>query len=344
MITINDLAKLANVSKSTVSKALNDRPDVSADTKAKIQKLAERHKFTPNGFGKSLKSRVTNNIGVIFTRENTPLSHNPFFSRILEGIESELAINNFNLILNIIPETPHQALPKMIRERTVDGIILIGVFSDSFIESVLAAGISAVQVDPKRNISGLSQVFIDNEHGAFLATKHLIEAGHKRIGFICADISRLSFAERLKGYLKALKHCGLEADDQFIKSNANVSELENGYDQVKDMIEKNQPTAIFVANDINALYGYQAARDLGLEIAEDISFVAFDDIWSSKFANPPLTTVRVYKEELGSIGVRILLQTINGEITQPANTIVPVKLIERKSVRIAPIANTNVMG
>lgn len=328
MITIEKLAELTNVSKSTVSKALNDRPDVSPATKRKIQKVAKEYNFMPNAAGKSLKSKVTKNVGVIFTREQHPLSNNPFFSRILEGIEAELAINHYNLVLNIIQENSVNELPRMIQEKSVDGLILIGIFNDQFIEGVLQSKIHVVQVDPKRDYSSFSQVFIDNEHGAFLATQYLINHGHKNIGFISGELNRLSFQQRLDGYLKALKHYRLASDETLIECGG----IEDGYDQVKRIIKRNRPTAIFVTNDLNALMGYNAIHDAGLRIPEDISVIGFDDIWSAKVAKPPLTTIRVYKEEMGSIGVRTLLKTINGEIDSPVNTIVPVRLIERQSV------------
>ncbi len=328
MITIDKIAELTNVSKSTVSKALNDRPDVSPATKRKIKEVAKQYNFIPNAAGKSLKSKITKNVGVIFTREQHPLSNNPFFSRILEGIEAELAINNYNLVLNIIQQNAASELPRMIREKRVDGLILIGVFNDKFIEGVLDSQIHVVQVDPKRDIPNFSQVFIDNEHGAFLATQYLINHGHQRIAFVSGEIKRLSFKQRLEGYLKALEHYGVKSDNKLIQCGG----IEDGYNQVKMLLEHERPTAIFVANDLNALMGYNAIHDAGLRIPEDISVIGFDDIWSAKVSKPPLTTIRVYKEELGSIGVRTLLKTIHHEIDGPVNNIMPVRLIERQSV------------
>lgn len=330
MITIDEIARLANVSKSTVSKALNDRHDVSPATKTKILKIAQQYHFTPNVFGKSLKSKITKNIGVIFTREKQPLSNNPFFSRILEGIEAELAINNYNLVLNILPDNSEGELPRMIRERYVDGLLLIGVFHDQFVDQLSSHHLPVVQIDPKQNRPEFSQVFIDNEHGAHVATQYLIDAGHRKIGFISGELSRLSFKQRLDGYKKTLAHNGIAIDDNLIKAYG----IEEGYEQVSTLIDQEHPTALFCTNDINAMHGYKAIHDMKLRIPDDISFIGFDDIWSAAVAAPPLTTVRVYKEELGSIGVRRLLEMINSTSAQPSNTIVPVKLIVRQSVRM----------
>lgn len=334
MITIDKLAKLANVSKSTVSKALNDRPDVSAATKRKILEISRQYNFTPSAFGKGLKSKITKNIGVIFTREKQPLLNNPFFSRILEGIEAELALNEYDLILNIIQGNNTNDIPRMIKERRVDGIILIGIFNDVFIERIIEEEVKVVQVDPKHNIKSFSQVFIDNEHGGFLATQHLIDNGHEKIGFISGDLQRLSFRQRLEGYRKALEHYNLIYDKNLLRCGG----LEDGYSQFQSLIKEEKPTAIFCANDYNALLGYNSITDLGFKIPEDISVIGFDDIWSSSVSKPPLSTIRVYKEELGSIGVRTLLRIINGELDGPVHVIMPVKLVSRGSVKNINIA------
>lgn len=329
MITIKDIARLSNVSVSTVSKALNNRPDVGAATRKKILAIADQHHFSPNAFGKGLKSRTTENIGAIFCRELQPLSGNPFYSRVLEGIEAEIAINNYNLVLHLLPDENSTSLPKMIRERQVDGVVLIGLFRKQFIDKIIENNTPLVLIDPKVSNDCCCQVLIDNEHGAFSATQYLVNSGHKRIGFISGDLSRLSFKQRYDGYLKALKFNKLKVDQSLIKTGG----IEKGYEHVKKLLQlEDRPTAIFAANDINAVFGYKAIHDMNLNIPEDISLIGFDDIELSRISSPPLSTIRVYKEEMGSIAVRTLLRIINKETECPVTTIVPVKLIERESV------------
>ena len=246
---MKDLAKIADCSISTVSKALNGRPDVSEQTRKKILKIAAAHNFVPNAFGKDLKRKCTENIGVVFCREEQPLSGNPFYSRVLEGIEAELAINNYNLILHLQAEEKAK-LPKMLREKRVDGVVLVGVLDQAFVELVKTIQIPAVHIDPKIYIEDLNQVLIDNEHGAFQATQYLINNGHTQIGFISGDLDRMSFRQRYKGYRKALAHYKIEYNDQIVQTGG----LEKGYDHVAQIMKlKNRPTAIFSANDINAI-------------------------------------------------------------------------------------------
>ena len=329
MITIDQLAKLANVSKSTVSKALNDRPDVSRETKEKIVNIARKYDFTPNAFGKGLKTRRTGNLGVIFYRDIVPLSTNPFYSRVLEGIEAEVAVNNLNLILNIISEEQQSELPKMVREKQIDGLILVGILNKEYVERILNVYKNTILVDPKSTTACCSQVLIDNELGAFQATEYLIRKGHTRIGFISGSLDRLSFSQRYDGYQKALKRNRLPLDARLVRTGG----IESGYDHVKELLIQQKPTAIFAANDINAIYGYKAIHELNMRIPRDISVVGFDDIELARLANPPLTSVRVYKEELGSLAVRMLVKIINNELKEARTVIVPTKLVERESVR-----------
>ncbi len=326
MITIKEIAKLANVSQSTVSKALNDKPDVNSETKRKIIELAKQYDFVPNAFGKGLKKRTTENIGVIFCREHQPLSGNPFYSRVLEGIESEIGMNNYNLLLHLIPECNQDALPKMVRERQVDGLILVGILRDDFVNKIISAKVPVVLVDPKYNIQDCAQVFIDNEHGAFIAVQYLINNGHRKIGFISGDLSRLSFKQRYDGYIKAVK----SNREDYVKTGG----LEQGYEHVKSMLSQpERPTAIFSANDINAICGYKAVQELNFNIPDDVSFVGFDDIDLARISTPALTTIGVHKQELGSIAVRTLFRILKGELARPVHTIVPVDLVERESVK-----------
>lgn len=329
-ITIKDIAKLANVSQSTVSKALNDRPDVGLETKEHILRIAEQHNFLPNASGKALKQKLTENIGVIFRRDDNPLSSNPFYSRVLEGIEAELAFNDYNLMLHLIPEQKLPVLPKMVRKKQVDAVVLVGIKHEEFVRQLQLANVPVILVDPKTDIPNCSQVLIDNENGAFLATQHLIRNGHKKIGFISGDLSRFSFKQRFNGYLKALKYHGIPVEENLIRAGG----VEAGYDLTRSLLmSDSRPTAIFAANDINAIYGYKAINEFDLQIPEDISVVGFDDIDLSKMAAPPLTTVRVYKEELGSVAVRNLRQMIHEKSTACTTTIIPVRFIQRESVR-----------
>ncbi|MCB9502164.1 MAG: LacI family DNA-binding transcriptional regulator [Deferribacteres bacterium] len=328
-LTINDIARLANVSKSTVSKVLNDKPDVGLATKKKVMQIVEKHNFVPNASGKSLKKRATENIGVIFRKDDNPLS-NPFFSRVLEGIEAEIAFNDLNLMLYSMPSNKKSSLPKIVKERKIDGVILVGTRNEEFVRELQKTNLPLIVVDPRADISDCQQVLIDNENGAFLATQYLINKGHKRIGFIAGELSEHSFGQRYTGYLKALKSEGLPIDETIVKTGG----YEAGYELTKSLLQVSErPSAIFAANDINAVLAYKAINEFNLSIPDDISIIGFDDIYLARMAIPPLTTVRVYKEELGSLAVRSMRDMINEGSDKRSIIIMPIKLIKRNSVK-----------
>jgi LacI family transcriptional regulator len=324
---IRTLAKMAGVSPSTASKALNDRGDVSPETRERVLAIAREHGYSPNSFGKGLKTRSTENIGVVFSRDQHALSDNPFYSKVLEGVESELSMNNHNTILNIIQPT-HRALPKMVRERHVDGVILIGVFHPELLARLRSEKMPVVLVDPQNPTDGFAQIHIDNEYGAFLATDYLVRAGHRKIGFVSGDLNRLSFRQRMDGYRKALSASRLALEAKYIRTGG----LEDGYALFKSLMEQEEPTAVFAANDINAIRGYKAVHDLGLRIPADVSIVGFDDIDLAAMASPPLTTVRVHKHEFGSIAARTILNLVRGDKPSNPYIVMPTQLIERGSV------------
>jgi len=326
MPNMEDIAEIAGVSVSTVSKAINNKSDINEQTQKKILEIAEAYNYKP----KNQQLQDTGNIGVIFCHESHPVSLNPFYSRVLEGIEGEVAINNYNLLLNFFSQKDKEKIPKILDEKNVDGLILVGVIEKQFLEMVKETNIPSVLVDPKITVSDFSEIFIDNEHGSFLATQYLIKNGHEEIGFISGELDRRSFRQRYKGYQKSLKYNNLDIKDKYIKTGG----LEEGYKHTEELLQlDNPPTAIFAVNDINAIYGIKAAKKNGVQVPDDLSFIGFDDIDMAKMSTPPLTTIRVYKEEMGSIAVRQLLKALNGDVNNQTNTILPIKLIERESVK-----------
>ncbi len=333
-VTIKDIAKMAEVSPATVSKALNGKPDVGEATRKHIQDIAKKYNFRPNSLGRGLKGGLTENIGVIFVRESRPLTMNFFYSHILEGIELELNKRNNNMVLHLLPSTPRPEPPKLLTGRWLDGVILVGVARRTIIDQIQQFGLPVVLVDPRMAATDCAQVLIDNAQGGFAATEHLINQGHKNIGFISGTLDRQSFSERLEGYRQALGHYGISYDEKHVQTGG----LEQGYQQMQNLLESEEPpTAIFAANDINGIFAYKAIREAGLSIPEDISVVGFDDIDLATHSSPPLTTVRVFKEEMGAMAVRLLLDLVSGKELSSSTIMVPTQLVERESV--APLAN-----
>jgi DNA-binding LacI/PurR family transcriptional regulator len=223
----------------------------------------------------------------------------------------------------------------LVEERSVDGILLRSAddIEEEFLEILEGAGMPYVVV--KRRIPGrrMNCVVSDDLSGATMATNHLIDLGHRRIGFVCAK-PHITFAqERLQGYRAALDGCGIEPEAHLVRQQPNFT-TEEGYRAVKDLLElPSPPSALFVASDTMALGAYRAIRDLGLDVPDDVSLVGYDDISPAAVLQPPLTTVRTSYYDFGRLAAELLLDIIEGREAPPQQRIVEPVLIIRDSTR-----------
>jgi LacI family transcriptional regulator len=326
--TIMDVARETGVSYSTVSRALSGYEFVKPSTRDKVLKAAEKMGYVPNQQARSLAGGRSNLIGVL-----VPGLTNGYISEIIRGIDEELTNSNYNLILY----TTHRyhgresSYVATIMNGAADGLILVvPLLSTAYLDALREQNFPYVLVDQSDTAEKSSIVNATNWQGAYDATRYLIELGHRRIGFI-AGLSELSGSvERLEGYRAALheQHIPVRHDyiveGQFIESG--------GYRAMQKLLNlAEMPTAIFAANDLSAFGAMDAIRERGLHIPEDISIVGFDDIAQAAFVYPKLTTVRQPLEEMGRVGVRMLLQNVANPDGSPRRTTLQTELIVRES-------------
>lgn len=330
--TIRDVAKGAGVCISTVSNALNNRWYVSATTKARILKVAKKLDYHPSGIARSLVRRKTENIGFILYRNPERLFSNPFYSRIVDGVEEQVLTQGYNLLISAFDiGSKDQALPKLIREKNVDGLILAGAISKDFILVLRKEGFPIVLVDNYLKNEKINCVVIDNTHGAVDAVEYLFKLGHKKIGFLCGPPLHISNQERFKGYKLRLDELGIKFDRSIVAQGDNT--IEGGYNAMQKLLEKiSGITAVFACNDDMAIGAMRAIREKGLEIPDDISLMGFDDIEMAAHTQPPLTTIRVPKEEMGRVAATMLISELEG-VSQKAGLriVMPAELVIRQS-------------
>jgi len=331
MVTIRDIARLAKVSEATVSKALNDRPDVGADTKRHVLTIAKKKKFTPHAFGRALRTKSTGNIGLIlYLTPDVKVSRDPFFTFILEGVEAEAAIEGYNVILTIPRDKAADSIPKILQEKKVDGLVVIGILKRSILNLLAETKVPQIHVDPQIPVDHFSRIMIDNERGGCDITQLLIQKGHERIAFIADDLKRLSFVQRCRGYREGLKSNGIPFNPRYVGT-----EFRKVFGRFAGKKEARQrPTAVVFGNDNRYIESLEDIRAMSLNVPGDLSVVGFDDIFQARQLTPPLTTVRVYKEEMGSLAVRNLIRMIRKKDAVPTTTIVPVRIVERESVKM----------
>jgi LacI family transcriptional regulator len=335
--TIKDVAKKAGVSITTVSFVLNNRTDVviSEEVKKRVAKVALDLDYHPSAMAAGLAGKRTRNLGVIFFQEDKIIS-NQFYSFVIEGIVRETIEKGFNLFFSFLEPSyeGYQNLPKIIREKNVDGVILVGRGDARMVADIKTRRIPAVAIDPFPAYSEIDLVEIDNKRGGFIAAEHLIQLGHKQIGLLTIADGRPSIEERNEGWRLALLKNGLESNYANVFECQSLS-FQGGYEKAKEILQKNKKlTALFCVNDEMAAGAMRAAQELGRPVPGNLSVVGFDNVAVSQYTNPALTTVNVPKEQMGKLAVTRMLEIIENKDTAALKQEVPVELVLRNSTAI----------
>ena len=328
------MAKRAGLSLSTVSLTINNSGYVSQETRAKVSRAVEELGYHPSRAARVLASNRSGNIGFILSNDHFSLME-PFYTRIFLGTEFEARNHNFYVLLTTVGRQLRKPsdMPRFLLERNVDGIIIAGKVNANLVEYIEALGLPMVLVDYEIPRKRVSTVLIDNRKGGQLATHHLITAGgHRNIGFIGGDVGHPSIRERLASFKQTMNENDCPIDKEFIVDDEPDTRVHNGYNAAERMLNgKKRPTAIFAANDAMAIGCLRYAKNRGMKVPDDLAIVGFDDIEMSSHVDPRLTTVRVFKEELGAHAVRRLLEAVQSKTQAVVTTHVPVELVVRES-------------
>ncbi len=328
--TIKDIAKLANVSHTTVSRALNDSPLINEETKQRIKTIAEQLSYTPNYSAKSLVLNRSYNMGLFFFH---PLfRHVPgvFFHETVRGASSVIK-DRYNLVVKGIDDYTHyQGLTK----KSFDGILVMSQ-SDAdqpFIEELLAKEIPLVVINRDVGNERITNIVSDDLAGAFQLVEHMIGQGHRRIGIIEGKRGFRSSEARKAGYIKAMRQHGLTSRESWRKQGEY--DAESGYAAMKEMLASPElPTAVFCFNDDMALGAVKAVTEAGLRVPDDLSVAGFDDNLVSGYISPALTTVKRPIESMSKEGAARLLELLENKGAGPQKVSLRTELLIRQSVK-----------
>ncbi len=335
-VTINDIAKRAGVSKTAVSFAFNMPGRLSERTTQHILQVAREMGYTPNPIARSLNTRRTNTLGVLLPQDIPAVLRNPFFAELLSGIGE--VCNTYGHSLLLVPPL-RGSLVEATYAALVDGCIVTGLEThDPAMRALKQRRIPFVMVDvePEEDIPAVS---VDDATGAYLAMKHVLEMGHRRIGIA----SFVSFTGRLEdytgtlrrrfdGYLRALREHGLSLDDHQVRLVECSCDLEGGKLAFHQFWNSGaRATAIVALSDIIAFGVIQAAAEQGVHVPGDLSVVGFDDIAVSRLVHPPLTTVRQPIREKGKRAAEMFIQLLHHERLEQTSMRLPVEFVVRQS-------------
>jgi len=335
--TIRDVAKKAGLSLSTVSLVLNKKGYVSEATKQKVLSIIKELDFHPQPSARGLASNLSGNIGFILTDEHFSQSE-PFYTRIFLGTELEARRHSYYILLTTVSKTVKQTeeMPRFLFDNNVDGIIIAGKIGSSWIDYIVNKHIPLILIDfvsPR-----VSSIIMDNKAGAELVMQHLFQGGHKKIGFIGGDIKHPSVQERYVTYRNMLLGAGVLPSDQWECVDRANTTMVDGFEAARRIFshDGNRPTAIFAANDVMAIGCMRYLTEQGLNVPKDIAVVGFDNIEAGLHVDPPLTTINVHREEMGSLAVRRMVEMIRDKSAVVTKTVTPVELVVRESCGFKP--------
>ena len=331
-ITIQQIADQAKVSIQTVSRVINNRPDVSVATRQRILDIIEQTGFQPSATARGLANKRTYTLGLV-----TADFSDFWFSQVVTGAEKEAHAHGYYFMLGSATFTPKEE-PKFLRlltERHVEGVLFVhaSLLEDlEHLNRLKGSGIPVVTVGNYMPDSGLATLDVDNIMGGRKATEYLLELGHSRIAMLTGPSEWKSAHDRTEGYFQALKAAGVSVDISLIRYGNWLHK--GGYLGMQSLLEnKASFTAVFAHNDRIARGAISALHEAGLRVPEDISIVGYDDIPEAEFSDPPLTTIRQPMEEIGQAATRLLIQMINDRTAAPSQFLFDTKLIVRSSCK-----------
>ncbi|MGD6816307.1 LacI family DNA-binding transcriptional regulator [Metabacillus sp. 84] len=333
MTTIYDVARKAGVSSTTVSKALNNYPDVSEKTKNAILTVAAEMGYLPNSHAQSLSTKKSWSIGVMFTEDNEVGMKHPFFNAVIESFRKHAENEGYDLIFpsrNL--RNRNTSYLEHFQYRGVDGIIIIcSDQNDPLVLEILDSPIPIVVIDMNKVNS--SVIHSDNVTGGENAVDYLLKLGHTKIAHIAGSSSTFSGKARIQGYRNAMNNANLPIPDGYLIDGGMFS-IQEGRAGMEKLLElQDQPTAVFVAGDQMAIGAMEAIKEKGLAVPGDISIIGFDDIEMAMYVSPKLTTIKQDTDAIGKQAALLLVSQMIHKKKSIRTEMIPVQLIERESCK-----------
>ncbi|WP_085638066.1 MULTISPECIES: LacI family DNA-binding transcriptional regulator [unclassified Pseudomonas] len=327
MATIKDVAALAGISYTTVSHVVNKTRPVSEEVRLKVEAAIKSLDYVPSAVARSLKAKTTATIGLL-----VPNSLNPYFAELARGIEDYCERNGYCVILCNSDDDPEKQRNylRVLLEKRIDGLIVASAGGDDGLVQGLT-GVKTPMVIVDRGLDGVDAdlVRIDHEYGAYLATRHLLELGHRDIATIGGPVSTSVAQMRLAGFRRAMDEAGVTVSPGRVLESDFTST--GGYNAAALLLEGNPPTAIFAGNDMIGIGVLRAAAERNVRVPTELSVIGFDDIQMSRYVYPALTTVGQSILQLGEMAAEVLLRRIASPSLATDQRIVTPSIVLRES-------------
>ena len=321
-LTITDVALAAGVSVATVSKVINGRDGIATATSARVLGVVQELGYESSLVARSLRSHHTHVIGILVAE------FEPFSAEILKGAGSGLGDTDYELLAYTgARQSGHAGWERRYLSRLsgtlIDGAIIV---TPTVVDA--DAGVPVVAIDPHAGSAELPSVESDNLAGGLLATRHLIELGHRRIAFLAGRPDLESSRQREGGFRQALSEAGIEVDPSLVRMSDYRRDAAH-QPAIELLSRPDRPTAVFAGNDLSAIGTMEAAQEMGLDVPGDVSVIGFDDIPEAARTTPALSTVRQPIQQMGSAAVELLIALLDGRIPENTHVRLPTSLVLR---------------
>ena len=333
---IDDIARLAGVSKAAVSLALNNKAGVSEATRQHILEISQAHGYTPRTFKSHKVSPKNNSIIRFVACKNTDIitdryESQPFFNELIHHLTAYAREQGHTLIISSIPiQNLHEEIQTLEQEQPSAGILMLGTnLTASLLEDVLAVHPHIVILDTWFEHIDASFVAINNYLGGYQAGRHLLSLGYKSIAYVESDVRILNFVKRKEGFMAALKEVGMELEGNFamepmlvVSQDAFKTEIGNA---------KQLPEVVFCENDYMAISAIKTFQELAIKVPDQVAVMGFDNILESKVISPELTTIHVKKDVMAKTAMDILLRKISDQEGHNSGVLINTEVVERNS-------------
>ncbi|MBN1873588.1 MAG: LacI family DNA-binding transcriptional regulator [Anaerolineae bacterium] len=327
-VTIKDVARAAGVSRQTVSRAINDRGEISEETRDRVLSIAKEMGYRPSSIARGLATQRTGTLGLV-----VPDVANPFFADVAQGAEHAAYAEGYSVFLCNTNEDPQRELAVLqsLEEKRVDGVVLCSSrLEENELREALTHQTAVVLLNRWLGDSNVGTVLIDDEYGGRLATEHLLQTGHHMVGFLAGPPASRSGRRRAKGYRAAMIRAGSGDPEAWILHC--IPTVEGGRIAARQFLTAYpQVDAFFCYNDLVAVGALKASLELGRSIPDELAIIGFDDIPLAALVTPALTTCHVPRYELGRQAMQLLLDRIDGCTDMCRELLVQPELIIRDS-------------
>jgi LacI family transcriptional regulator len=336
-----EIAKLAGVSRSTVSRVINNYPNVPEETRQRVLAVIEKYNYVPHASARMLAGKTSKIIGLIIidTKDvaQEKVYSSSYFSQFTSLVIDNAKKQGYNVLVCIVSNlNDFNNVRDIFYNKTISGGIFIGGMDNApEIKAIVNLGhkVAVIGQDTtgKEELSG-NEVIInpDNFDGAYKAVRYLIDSGHQRIAHISGDMGQLSAKERLEGYKKALMDSGIKINSNLVLKGDFTEK--SGFSAVKKLLGRMKPDAVFASNDHMAIGAMKAIEEEGLKVPDDLSVIGFDDIEIATYIRPALTTVRIPLQQIAAEATEKLIEIIETDTVDRGSCKISVELIKRETV------------